>query len=110
MSSSFQNNPFNFLDLQLAFLLAKSLGKQRDAGVDRIDVRRGGLCEPAQLDHGAGQGVDLDVLLHRSLMFTHLFAPAMTICQAASGFFQGIRLFTEDSQEFISLEKEARWK
>jgi hypothetical protein len=51
----------------------------------------GGLGEPAMLDHGADQGVDLDVLLHRSLVFTHLSAPAMTISPSS------FRLFPRDS-------------
>jgi hypothetical protein len=69
----------DFLDLQLALFLAQGFREQFDAGVDRIDMRRGGLGEPTEFDHGADQGVDLDgaadldVLQHRSLVFTHLF-------------------------------------
>jgi hypothetical protein len=105
MNLSFQNNPHTFLDLQLAFFLAQGFGEQFDAGVDRIDVQCGGLSEPAQLDHGADQGVNPDVLLHRSLVFIRLSVPAMTISPSSFRLFQRIRLFTEDSQEFISLEK-----
>jgi len=111
MSLSFQNNPFNFLDLQLAVFLTQSLGKQLDAGIDGIDMRRRGLGEPAEFDHGADQGVDLDgatdldVLQHRGLVFAHLFRASH------HHFAKQIQAFSKGFDFFLKLVKNSScWK
>jgi hypothetical protein len=62
------------LDPEPAALLSQRPGQQAGAGVDGVDMGRGRLREPAQLDHRADQGVQLqrpavlDVLEHRRLV------------------------------------------
>jgi hypothetical protein len=67
MSLSFQNNVFNFSIIRLAF---------SSRGVD--------------LDGAA----DLDVLQHRSLVFTQLSAPAITISPSSFRLFPGDSTFS----------------
>jgi hypothetical protein len=69
------------LDAQPAMLLLQGPSEQAGAGVDRVDVGRRDPREPAQLDHGADQGVELQrpavlhVLEHGRLVLADPLGP-----------------------------------